>query len=318
MAVQYAESTNRRTNGFTLIELLVVIAIIGILVGLMLPAVQTTREAARRASCSNNLKQLGLALHNYYEVENFLPPSSLRRRIGFRRGEPIYADSISGWVSLLPYHQMHELYDRFDMHRHYTEQPNRDTSAIVPQVHLCPSMPIPIPQRGMSSYAFSTGTEYYRNEMHNGAIVDSLNALIGWRLARHRGTPREELEMRLLKHTDISDGLSNTMFAGEFGYQVREADASFPFNVGTPATGQWVVTYPYFSTGSTRGVFNGTRINGYDFFSWESFRSQHPGGAHVALCDGSVKFLHSDVDSVILDRLAQRDDGENLLPTPWQ
>ncbi|MEM6778023.1 MAG: DUF1559 domain-containing protein [Planctomycetota bacterium] len=309
-------SVDTTRRAFTLVELLVVIAIIGVLVGLLLPAVQAAREAARRMSCSNNLKQLGLALHMYHDVENYLPPSSLRRQIGTRRGEPIYADSVSGWVALLPFHEEEAFHDQFDLMKHYTQSPNSELIQRTPPVHLCPSMPVPVENQGMSSYALSTGTEYYRYELHNGAIIDSLNALITWRQSRYPRTPTAELEMRLLGLPDILDGLSNTIFAGEFGYQEKEGDGS-PFAGTAPNTGQWGVTYPYFSTASTRGVFNGTKISGYDFFSWECFRSQHPDGSHVVLCDGSVQFLNGSVDGVVLDRLAQRDDRERIEPSPW-
>lgn len=311
----FSQSVHR--GAFTLVELLVVIAIIGVLVGLLLPAVQSAREAARRMSCSNNLKQLGLALHTYHDVENYLPPTALRRQIGTRRGKPIWADSVSGWVALLPFHEEQAFHEQFDLMRHYSESPNSELIRRTPPVHFCPSMPIPIENVGMSSYAFSTGTEYYRSEMHNGAMVDALNTQINWRIAKYSSTPVNELEMRRLAFPDILDGLSNTIFAGEFGLQEKEGSGATTFTSVAPSTGQWAVTYPYFSTASTRGVFNGTRVDGLDFFSWEAFRSQHPGGAHLVLCDGSVRFLNESVDAVVLNRLSQRNDREIIDPSPW-
>src|SRR5688572_30960382 len=100
-----------RSSGFTLVELLVVIAIIGVLVALLLPAVQAAREAARRSSCSNNLKQLGIALHNYHDVYNNLP---------YRMGRPTAINrSMSGFVSLLPFFEQKPLSDTINSPQTY-------------------------------------------------------------------------------------------------------------------------------------------------------------------------------------------------------
>ena len=104
------QTTQTRRRAFTLVELLVVIAIIGILIGMLLPAVQMVREAARRTSCLNNIKQLGLAVHNYHDTKRFIPPS-----------RP--ADNFLAWpVSLMPYLEQNNLYDAFDVDRLYEDQ----------------------------------------------------------------------------------------------------------------------------------------------------------------------------------------------------
>ena len=100
--------SQRRRRGFTLIELLVVIAIIAILIALLLPAVQQAREAARRASCSNNLKQIGLALHNYYDVFGMFP-------LGTRHSQPNSSWGISWWVGVLPYFDQAGMYNKLTM-----------------------------------------------------------------------------------------------------------------------------------------------------------------------------------------------------------
>src|SRR5438132_4375744 len=103
-------SKHRLPAGFTLIELLVVIAIIGILIGLLLPAVQKVREAAARLSCQNNLKQLGLALHNYHDSYNKFPPGSVHLNVG-GDGEPC----LTCWgIGLLPYIEQENLYKRYN------------------------------------------------------------------------------------------------------------------------------------------------------------------------------------------------------------
>jgi prepilin-type N-terminal cleavage/methylation domain-containing protein/prepilin-type processing-associated H-X9-DG protein len=118
-------SSFRRSRGFTLVELLVVIAIIGVLVSLLLPAVQAAREAARRMQCQNNMKQLGLALHNYYDTYNRFPAAGRGQNQG--PGDPGVSPpngqvkGTQGLVSLLPYIEQQALYDRFDFRQAFTQ-----------------------------------------------------------------------------------------------------------------------------------------------------------------------------------------------------
>lgn len=303
-------------RGFTLVELLVVIAVIGILIALLLPAVQSVREASRRMSCGNNLKQLGLAMQMHHEFKKELPPSALLYIYTYRRGEPVYEAGFSGWVALLPFHEEQQLYDHLDLIDSPQSDENRELLAdYTPPVHLCPSMPTLELEPGSSSYAFSTGTEYYRNFENNGAIVDGLNAWSEFR-EDENGDP---ISMSLIQFRDITDGLSNTLFAGEFGVQEKVPDDEFPFadDTPTPLAALWANSYPYYSAGSTAGGYNDTRVSGSIFQEWEAFRSQHPDGAQFAFCDGSVKFIMESVDATVLDRLAQRNDGELIDPVPW-
>jgi len=156
--------------------------------------------------------------------------------------------------------------------------------------------------------------------MHNGAMVDAMNVYLSERV-QFGGMDESLARMSWLSIDDISnsDGTSNTLLAGEFGLQEKDASSlPFPFpGGGGPSTGQWAVSYPYNSTASVHGTFNATKIPLFDIPSYESFRSQHQSGVNFVLSDGSVRFLTQFVDSVILDRLANRMDREVIDESPW-
>jgi len=126
-----------RRRGFTLVELLVVIAIIGVLVALLLPAVQAAREAARRASCSNNLKQIGLGLHLYHDVHRTFPPGGVE----FRLGSDTSKRQLAWSVFLLPYIEQLNLYEQLDLTTAFDSAENAPAAATVLSVYICPSAP---------------------------------------------------------------------------------------------------------------------------------------------------------------------------------
>jgi prepilin-type N-terminal cleavage/methylation domain-containing protein len=282
-------------RGFTLIELLVVIAIIAILIALLLPAVQQAREAARRTQCRNNLKQLALAMHNYHDVANRLPPG---QQAGFK----------SAFTAALPFIDQANSFNKYDFSLQYDNPVN---VAVINQkmpAFLCPSMVLPreVPDPGCpgengaaTSYGVSAGS-LVRGAGSNGTFAhDNVNIPDG-------GLP----------FRDVTDGLSNTILIGEYNFRLAEylwtsSSTSCPPKAGQPRWGnhRWGVGYPNMTTGTTFypvGVVVGT---GTTTGMW---RSDHTGGLHFALGDGSVRFISYNIDKGLLDGLATRAGGEVL------
>lgn len=312
----------RFRKAFTLVELLVVIGIVGILVGLLMPAVQSAREAARRMSCSNNLRQIGLAMHNYDGVHGRLPPTVLGIKVGSNRSRPVHRAGLTAFAALLPYVEQSPLYQQLDFNAAASSAENEHSTRLTPEVYLCPSMSLPdagLPSRGYSSYAVSTGTKKYRNQIHDGVIIDAMNVFRGERVSA--GIAENLSWMSWVDIADLSsaDGASNTLMAGEFGVQLRETTSlPFPFpGGGGVSAGKWAHSYPYHSTASVFGTFNAKSISIFDIPSYESFRGPHVSGVQFVLSDGSVRFLTETIDAVTLGRLAARNDGEIIDVEAW-
>jgi len=305
-----------RRRGFTLIELLVAIAMIGLLIALLLPAVQSAREAARRMECGNNLKQMGLALHMYNDQFGYLPPAG--------RG------NLSVFVWMLPYLEKSALYEHYDPK--LDEDANQVTErehAIISQkiaTYRCPSMYLPriVPDPNVlcangedgapGSYAVNVGTNdpFPLVAEFNGAFVDPANA---GKLPP--GAP--ETSPRMVGHSSIpiisnQDGSANTLMVGELDYGLQ----NYLFTTCIQRLNEirggdtiWGSGYAHHSLGTTYGVYNsdkillpGTRNERV------TFRSDHPGGCNFVMVDGSVRFIADSVDAAVLDALATRNGGE--------
>jgi prepilin-type N-terminal cleavage/methylation domain-containing protein len=279
------ESAHRR--GFSLVELLVVIAIIATLVGMLLPAVQSTRESARRTQCGLNLRQIGLAAHLHDSAKRRLPNS--------------YGDQgESCFVPLLPFLEEGPLHARFDATKSLADASNKEFRESRVVGFVCPSMvvPTPTPGPGWSSYALSTGSGYghfvnaWHPEYHNGAIIEP---------AKGRTS---------LKVLAAGDGATKTFLGGELDYGLGPIPG-----FGNGGLTRWAEGYPFQSAASTAGVFNATRlITG--FRELDTFRGDHPGGVQMVLCDASVRFVPDAVSPDVLRSLANRADGQAIVELP--
>ncbi|MCA9015641.1 MAG: DUF1559 domain-containing protein [Planctomycetaceae bacterium] len=292
-------------RAFTLIELLVVIAIIAILIALLLPAVQQAREAARRTQCKNNLKQIGLAIHNYNDVYTCLPNANCG--ISETSGGSLF-------VSILPFIDQANAYKLFDFNLSNSDPYNVAVTSQVLPFYMCPTSPMRRAVPGCSSdsgrapghYAVCGGTEDYNiywsyygdpNPVQNGAIV-------------YTGSTAGKIRFR-----DITDGSSNTLMIGETAYNLPD----YKFSSGS-CSGQsrysftyWSNPYPGSTVCNTKGDFNPKDVANDSIYdsSWtSSFRSDHVGGVQFTFVDGSVHFISENIDASLLDALATRNGGE--------
>jgi prepilin-type N-terminal cleavage/methylation domain-containing protein/prepilin-type processing-associated H-X9-DG protein len=299
----------RQYRGFTLIELLVVISIIAILIGLLLPAVQKVREAASRTTCNNNLKQMGLAIHNYHDVNKALPPS----RVG-----PQHA---TWFVIILPYLEQDALYKQWDLSRTYYEQPLTVQNAIV-RAYVCPS-------RGRSAMASTqfevSSTGIPDSQEHPGTQGDYAcnggqfyNAIVDHPLCQGpmcyassqvNGSGQVISSQSQTALKDITDGTSQTFLIGE-KHSVRSKEGQ-----SGPSWGEGAIWNGDFPRNFSRiaGQTNWNLGQGPNDLTgpWHcKFGSWHPGVCQFLFCDGHVVALANGVDMDTLQKLACRNDGK--------
>ncbi len=314
-----------RRRAFTLIELLVVIAIIGILIALLLPAVQKVREAANRASCSNNLKQLALAAHNHEGVYGRFPPGEnlLVTPPPTFPPPPVPGQSFSWVEALLEFFEQDNLKKKMDLNTlkdsQYTkgncDSPDAPGAQII-KILVCPSDQLPSPP--VQVYP-SGGTTYYLGLTSYGGNAGSVSTF--WQAQLFDGVLYTNSQVR---PADISDGTSNTILFGErFHY-----DPNFA-NISTYAGWAWAdvnSTEDYLLGAGLTGVnqTTGTPINwqvpagktGYTYTDprLNAFGSGHPSGANFAFADGSVRFMTNSTPVDVLRLLCIRNDGQVVTP----
>lgn len=322
-------SQNRKA--FTLIELLVVIAIIAILIALLLPAVQQAREAARRTECKNILKQWGLALHNYHDTYNSLPAAGFSVTAG-TPPNPGQHNRFSFHVRVLPFLDQTPLYNQFDMSRFYNDTPNFALKrSTIPVLH-CPSALLS--DRTADSETVTYGAT--NNQTHSPVSVHYLGVagakgfLPGSTTAYyaslpavpnltsdHGGLATNGLLTRNVssRFSDCTDGLSNTFLMGE-----ASANAASGWNRTFRAWTQGVSTNDnstamYASKNITHqiGSNTGWRSNtAGSLYNDSRFGSQHVGGTHFLMGDGTVRFVSENIDFATYQGAASRDGAESM------
>ncbi|TWT60596.1 DUF1559 domain-containing protein [Rubinisphaera italica] len=304
--------------GFTLIELLVVIAIIAILVALLLPAVQQAREAARRSSCKNNMKQLGLALHNYHDTFNTFPPASIRTPTA--NGISHWSTSMIGWQArILGFMEQSALYDMIDWEIYTGNSGPNNTVVRGTEVaaYRCPSDPGNRGKTGQTTYA---PTNYVACTGTSGSYG------AGGTVFQNNGfTVMYQNSKTLMR--DITDGTSNTMIIAEclVGSEALGANAT-----GTaPALvcdGTGSVTkdraYSWFYANAMPNWSFGTIIGPNSKITEcrsstggpavLGARSQHKGGVQILLGDGGVRFVSENIDLATWQNLGHMSDGNVL------
>jgi len=262
-------------SGFTLVELLVVIAIIGVLIALLLPAVQQAREAARRMSCSNKMKQLGLAVHNYHDTHRAFP-------FGSRGNE------LMGWnYAILPFIEQKALYDQGDATLEWDEGVNIDLQETKIEAYLCPSSP---QEKADNDSSFYT-THYYGVAGPTGNVPGTSSEQYNEDTSGdHGGFSREGLFLhnRTKRFADITDGTSNTLAIGEISWTERNGATTRyrSWNRGGKSTSSqayWIA--------ATKNIANPINSDITDPFNDLAFGSHHPGGCQFLLGDASVRFL---------------------------
>jgi prepilin-type N-terminal cleavage/methylation domain-containing protein/prepilin-type processing-associated H-X9-DG protein len=272
-------------TGFTLVELLVVIAIIGVLIALLLPAIQAARETARMCMCRSHLRQIGVATQLFHDAKRELPAASLYNSIG--------TDHESAFLFLLPYLEESNKYVRYNPELGTSHPDNQGVVETVIPIYLCPSMAYESDptKPAATSYFPNTGSRspwlFYpttTNPGHNGTIV---------------------ARPTIVNMKDVTDGQSKTFSFGEvdyFGGQITTG----PKWSGGYITDAWGATWTFFNP--QRMPEDGDESLSGKYMT--AFRSDHAGGVNFVLVDGSVQFIKDDIDKAILDALATRAGGE--------
>lgn len=338
----------RSSRGFTLIELLVVIAIIAVLIALLLPAVQQAREAARRSQCKNNLKQIGLAMHNYHDVFNTFPPGFISKTpcntaavwTGCNQGEL----GLYSWGAfVLPYVDQSPLYSLLNVGNVTLDQnlANPVTRQALQQpmtMFMCPSDPGP----GLNNFASATnnynfnvtdGTNSYAIARSNYVMVanawDSTTPPVypvQYGAAMGVGFQGSKINLR-----DITDGSSNTLLVGERAFVYKSNNRvggatvigfSSSNNTQNSSWGQKANSMA--AVGITYNGINALLGGEHDV---RGFSSNHVGGCQFVMCDGSVRFISENIDYLkgtvsvpnyvalatsTFQKLALRNDGQPI------
>jgi prepilin-type N-terminal cleavage/methylation domain-containing protein/prepilin-type processing-associated H-X9-DG protein len=338
-----------RRDGFTLIELLVVIAIIAILIGLLLPAVQKVREAAARMKCSNNLKQIGIALHGYHDSLGYFPPAKAQGIMGWNSlsafpgldANLIY--NHTGFLYLLPYLEQDNLFRQFNLAFPSTNargwgsgtlagggitaaHPNAAVVGSRVPVYECPSDEVPPVDNDSGSWGAVGGSNAKINARRANYLFSTYDQTEWtglWASGGVRGMFGTNSQCRM---TDITDGTSNTYAVGES----KQLHTIQSLNCGAPYWGSgtlgsshgmmfhrflniyWGINVPHADYDGVNGGVAGAcpgRGGNQCQYAW-GFGSWHTGGANFAMGDGSVRFVNNSIRPVAAVATSTINGGE--------
>jgi prepilin-type N-terminal cleavage/methylation domain-containing protein len=344
------QATRRNRRGFTLIELLVVIAIIAVLVGLLLPAVQKVREAAARMSCSNNLKQIGLAFHNLHDAQGYWPPWAADFATA---PDPANAfgpqtQGHSPFTYLLPYIEQGNIMqgsvnlgfsviDQANLIIPWGTVPVGQGGSVNIKTYLCPSAPTRTvdyqpyftQQTGKNPGPLVLGaTDYAAIRGIDGAFVTACAPLspsgnvgaLGVVSTTGKGVLASGggLTSGKVKITDITDGTSNTLLIGEDAGRQQVYAFSTPVQPNSPGLAGWTLnaawadynTYITVSAYGSDGITKGTGCNAIGASNNNSFYSFHTAGVNALRCDGSVSFMPNSTAASVVGALVSKSGGE--------
>ena len=310
-------------KGFTLIELLVVIAIIAILIALLLPAVQQAREAARRTQCKNNLKQIGLAIHNYHDVNNTIPPGSFWNATG--TGGVVYQQG-SLLTHILPYIDQAPMYNEIPFNnpplpsRNINEAVDASGTLLRRKFHvsayICPSDTAGSnfnDRSTVQNYAGSKGADNAGSPAggNPAGSPPCADAFLSFRKSRGGANGVAGpfyRNSRCDSFRDHTDGLSNTIYVGEVRPECSN-HMSQGWLQSNNGQGMAATLYPI-----NLDTCNPSAASGCNWWNnWTNefgFRSRHVGGAQFLMGDGAVRFLSENIDHQTYNRLGGKSDGE--------
>lgn len=289
--------SSNRTRGFTLIELLVVIAIIAVLIALLLPAVQQAREAARRTQCRNNLKQIGLALHNYHDNFQTLPPGWIG--VTMAQADVSGTNGWSCFARVLPQIDQSPLYNQINFNVAVGAAANATVRTTMLAAFRCPSDIGPdkwtIPTAGTTTPLADVAAASYAGVFGKDE-VDNCNGLAPGAPCNSDGVFFLNSRIRF---ADVTDGLSNTLIVGERCSRVNNG---------------WLYTWAGVISGGDNPIcriLGDTDVtpNGNDV-RMDEFASRHIGGAQFVLGDGAVRFIKTNIDLGVYRNLASRAAGD--------